>query len=131
MLPTTMGRQLMILSGATADSGAMKTSAQGEISVLREAPIPKTKRGTEPEARAKARARATTKAKATQEDKPRVTAAGPGQELPPLSLKQVNAKNAVLRPVGKKIVHLAFSMSRVSVPKVMLATIGTHPSAFF
>ena len=58
-----------------------------------------------------------------------MTAAGPGQELPPLSVKKVNAKHAVLRPVGKKIVHLAFSMSKVSVPKVMLATIGIHLSA--
>ena len=129
MVPTTMGRQLMVLSEVTVDNGATKANSLGEISVLGEAPTPKTKRGTEPEARAKARARATTKAKGTQEDKPRVTAAGPGQELPPLSAKKLNAKNAVFRPVGKKIVHLAFSMSRVSVPKVMLATIGTHLSA--
>ena len=69
MVPTTMGRQLMVLSEVTADNGAMKASAQEETNVLGEVPIPKMKRVTEPEARAKAKARATTKAKGTQEDK--------------------------------------------------------------
>ena len=124
-----MGRQLMVLSEVTVANSATKANAGGEISVLGEnSHTQDKKRGTEPEARAKARAKAT-KAKVTQEDRLRVTEAGPEQELPPRCANKVNAKSAVLRPVGKNIVHLAFSMSKVSVPKVMLAIIGIHLSA--
>ena len=130
MVLTTMGHQLMVSSEVIADNGATKASAQEETNVPGEDPIPKIERGPEPEARAKAMARArATKETGAQEDKPRVTAAGPGQELPLLSAKKVNARSAELRPVGKRIVHLVSTLSRVSAPKGMPAIIGIHLSA--
>ena len=43
MVPTRMGRQLMVLSEETADNGEMKANAPGEILVLGEARILKIK----------------------------------------------------------------------------------------
>ena len=58
-----------------------------------------------------------------------MTVAGPGQEMPLLSAKKVNARSAELRPAAKEIVHLVSSISRARAPKEMHVIIGILLSA--